>query len=344
MLWRALIVLGVATVGWVVISALPAFAEGEDPSAVVTGTGPHIIWQLLFNGLVFGLLLALASVGLSLIYGTTGLSNFAHGEQVTLGAILAYFFVTDQPVSLPLLPFEFTIGLPLIPGIILAVIVSAATGWLQDSAIWAPLRRRGVGTVQQMIVSIGFSLALLNFLQWWTGGLRVRVSTDIPESVSFGPITTNWVTVTSLAVAVVALLSVAFFLQRTKLGRATRAVADNPALAAASGIKVASIIRLVWIMATALAGLGGILLALYQNGTWFRTGAALLLLMFAAVTLGGLGHAYGALVGSIIIGLAAELSSYYIGADLKYAIALGVLILVLLIRPQGILGKAERVG
>ena len=135
-----------------------------------------------------------------------------------------------------------------------------------------------------------------------------------------------------------------YFLQRTRLGRATRAVSDNPSLASASGIKVDSIIRLVWIMAVSLAALGGILLALYDNGAKFDVGAKLLLLMFAAVTLGGLGQPYGALAGSLVIGVVVGNVDAVARPDLKYATALGILIIVLLVRPQGILGRAERVG
>ncbi|WP_062134107.1 branched-chain amino acid ABC transporter permease [Demequina aestuarii] len=319
-------------------------AVDEEDAGGTTGLGTNRIAQNVFNGIVFGLLLALASVGLSLIYGTTGLSNFAHGEQVSLGAMLAYFFATQEPVSIPLVPVEFTIGWPLWLASIAAIAVAGATGWLQDRFMWAKLRKRGVKTVQQMIVSIGFSLALLNFLQWWIGPDRLRVSTAIEERKQIGPIQLGDTTTMSIGIAVVALLAVGYFLLRTRLGRATRAVSDNPALAAASGIKVDGIIRLVWVMATSLAALGGILLALYDSGTKFDTGAKLLLLMFAAVTLGGLGQPFGALVGSLVIGVVVETSTLWLGPDLKYATALAILILVLLVRPQGILGRAERVG
>ena len=300
--------------------------------------------QNFLNGITFGLLLALASVGLSLIYGTTGLSNFAHGEQVTFGAVMTYVLATEELVSFPLIPYEFSIGLPLWLAAVIAVILAGATGWLQDAALWSPLRRRGVGVVQQMIVSIGLSLAALNFIQWWIGGRRVRLSKAIDERWNIGPVQLGQFTLISMIIAVLALAGVAYFLLRTRLGRATRAVADNPALASASGITVNRIIRLVWVLSAALAGLGGILLAMYENGTAFDAGARMLLLMFAAVTLGGLGHPFGALAGSVVIGLVTELSTVWVGADLKYAVALGILILVLLFRPQGILGRAERVG
>lgn len=315
----------------------------DDPVAD-SGSGTNRVAQQLVNGIVFGLLLALASVGLSLIYGTTKLSNFAHGEQVSLGALLTFFFVSPAPVSVPLVPVEFTIGWPLIPAALAAIALSAGTGWLQDKFLWGPLRRRRVSIVQQMIVSIGLSLALLNFVQWWFGAERQRLTTSIDSPIDLGLFSVGQTTLISVGISIACLGGVAFFLLRTRIGRATRAVSDNPALAAASGIRVEQVIRLVWILATGLAALGGILLALYDNAAAFDVGARLLLLMFAAVTLGGLGQPFGALVGSLVIGIAVEMSTLVLGTDLKYAVALGILIVVLLVRPQGILGRAERVG
>lgn len=313
-------------------------------TTATTESGNNRVAQLAVNGLIFGLLLALASVGLSLIYGTTGLSNFAHAELVSFGAVLTYFLATTQPVSLPMIPGSFVVGLPLGVAALVAVAASGGIGWLQDKFLWSKLRKRRVAMVQQMIVSIGLSLALLNLLQWWVGGRRLRLTTAIDERWMFGPVMLGKQGLFSAAIAVVCLLGVSYFLLRTRLGRATRAVSDNPALAAASGIRVESIVRLVWVLAAALAGLGGVLLGIYEQGTAFDAGARMLLLMFAAVTLGGLGHPFGALVGSLVIGLVTEMSSLFLATDLKVATALVILIGVLLVRPQGILGRAERVG
>ncbi len=287
--------------------------------------------QQATSGLVFGLLLALASVGLSLIYGTTGLSNFAHGEQVTLGAIIAYIGAQ-------------TFGLPLVVAGLLAVLVGAASGWVQDAGLWHPLRKRRVGTTQQMIVTIGLSMALQYTYQFFFGGGALRIVTTTPTMVTLGPVRISATSLWSLLIAVVVLAGVAYFLLGTRVGRATRAVSDNPALAAASGITVDRIVRLVWVLGAALAALGGVLMGLYLNATSWNMGGALLLLMFAAVTLGGLGQAFGALAGSIVIGLVVELSNLVLPSDMRYAAALLILILVLLLRPQGILGRAERIG
>jgi branched-chain amino acid transport system permease protein len=328
---------------------ITTLTEARAVTDVATATAPapsqnNRLAQNIVNGITFGLLLALASVGLSLIYGTTGLSNFAHGEQVSFGAILTYFLATSDKVSLPLIPKQFTIGLPLIVAAIFAVLISGGTGWLQNKFLWSPLRRKHVGVVQQMIVSIGLSLALVNLLQWWMGGRKMRLSTSIDTRHHWGPIDISNQTIVSMIISIACLLGVSWFLLYTRLGRATRAVSDNPSLAAASGIRVDSIVRLVWILATSLAAVGGILLALYEQATSFDAGARVLLLMFAAVTLGGLGQPFGALVGSLVIGVVVEVSTLWLPPDLKFATALGILIVVLLFRPQGILGRSERVG
>lgn len=285
------------------------------------------------NGLRLGLLLALASVGLSLIYGTTGLSNFAHAEQVTLGGILAY-------------AFSNVVGLNLYLAIVITVVLCGLTGYIQDRGMWQPLRRRGLGLTQMMIVTIGMSLAAQYAYQYFIGAGTVKVVVRTFETTTIGPVTLTNMSFAAMGVSIVAIAAVGYVLLRTRIGRATRAVSDNPALAAASGIDVDRIIRMVWTVSAALAGLSGVLYALVvSNGIRWDTGMQILLLLFAAVTLGGLGTAFGALVGSLVIGMVVELAGP-LGApgDLKYAVALGLLIVLLMFRPQGLLGRAERVG
>jgi branched-chain amino acid transport system permease protein len=289
--------------------------------------------QSAFSGLRLGLLLALASVGLSLIYGTTGLSNFAHAEQVTLGGILAYGLCNVA-------------GLGLLLGGAITVVICALSGYVQDAGIWKPLRRRGLGLTQAMIVTIGLSLAAQYSFQFFVGAGTEKVVVRNFPTTTIGPITVTNMSFLAMGVSIVVIALMGYFLLRTRVGRATRAVSDNPALAAASGIDVDRIIRIVWTLSAGLAGLSGIFYALVvSNGIRWDTGMQILLLLFAAVTLGGLGTAFGALVGSLIIGLVVELAGP-LGApgDLKYAVALGILILLLMVRPQGLLGRAERVG
>lgn len=290
--------------------------------------------QRLIQGISFGLMLGLAAVGLSLVFGTTGISNFAHGEMVTFGAVATLALV--GPASL---------ALPLWLGVIIAIVLSALLGLLLDVIIWRPLRRRRLGVVQLMIVSIGLSLAMRYIFQFFIGGATTQLPlASTPGIPLFGAVQLSVIDMVSIAISIVVIVGFAIWLTKSRLGKATRAISDNASLAAASGIDVDYVVRVVWIVAGGLAGLAGILYAYYRPGIRWDMGAQVLLLMFAAVTLGGLGTAYGALVGSLIVGVIVEVSGLWIPDDLKYAGALVILIVILLFRPQGILGRRERIG
>ena len=295
--------------------------------------------QLAVGGLVFSVLLAMAALGLSMIFGTTGLTNFSHGELVTFGALVAFAF--DQ------MPGRISIGglnVTVIVGVAVAFAVSAAFGWLNDAALWKPLRRRGTGVIAMMIVSIGLSIFLRNVYQFFAGPQARNYSQySAVQPWEIGPLLVTPKEVAVVLVGMVVLVAATSLLQFTRLGKATRAVADNPALSAATGINVERVISLVWIGGGALAGLAGALLGVTQ-GFDYQIGFKLLLLIFAAVVLGGLGTIWGAIVGAFIIGLFTELSTLVVPAEFKFVGALLVLIVVLLVRPQGLLGKAQRIG
>jgi neutral amino acid transport system permease protein len=309
--------------------ALNGHAKGSTSHAAASVSFWQLLGQQFSQGLLLGLLLALAAIGLSLIYGTTGLSNFAHSEQITLGGFLAWVFAAQ-------------LGLNIIVSAIIVIALTALSGYLQDKLIWGPLRKRGLGLTQLMVVTIGLSLALEYVFQLIFGARVYPVATDL--ELNTGPLNITPTAYWSMLVSIIVLALVGLALTFSRLGRATRAVADNRALAAASGIDVERVIRIVWIVSTGLAGLSGVLYALVNGGVYWLTGAQLLLLVFAAVTLGGIGTAFGALVGSLIIGVVANVSTLFIPQDLKYATGLVILIVVLLVRPQGILGRRERVG
>ncbi len=304
------------------------FPTGED-TRQTTGFGEQLLIRIV-AGLNFGLLLALAAIGITLIFGTTGLNNFAQGEMVTFGAIMSWVF-------------GVLLGLNIVVATIVAVLLGAVFGYLNDAVIWKPLRRRGVRLVQAMVVSIGLSIVLRYVYLFNIGGQTKTMNVGLSTPVIIGPLRLTVATLISMGLSVVVLLAVGYFLTRTRIGKATRAVSDNASLAAASGINVDRIIRIVWILAGALSALAGVMFALYRQVSW-DMGFQILLMMFAAVTLGGLGTAFGALIGSIVVGLFVELSTLVLPPDLKYASALVVLILVLLVRPQGILGRRERIG
>ncbi|WP_296648497.1 branched-chain amino acid ABC transporter permease [Rhodoluna sp.] len=303
------------------------FPLGKD-TRVVQSFGDQLVIRL-WSGLNLGLLLAVAAIGISLIFGTTGLNNFAHGEMLTFGALMTWVFYANM-------------NLPILLVAVLVLILGGAFGFSQDAFLWKPLRKKRVGLNQMMIVSIGFSIVVRYVLLIIFGG-ETKVVSGSFQSVQLGPIVTTMNSVVSMAVSLVTLAAVALFLTRTRIGKATRAVSDNSALAASTGIDVERIIRIVWIVAGTLTALAGLLYGLQFQANWL-TGFQILLLLFASVTLGGLGTALGATVGAMIIGFVVELSVLVIPADLKYAASLIILVLVLLIRPQGVLGKKQRIG
>ncbi len=287
--------------------------------------------QLALDGVLFGLIIALAAIGLSLIFGTTGLTNFSHGELVTLGALVAYFF-------------NAILHLPFILAAALSVLVCGVLGGIQDRLLWRKLRKRGTGLIAMLVVSIGFGILLRYvFLFFFGGATRQFDAYGGQAGIQVGPVVITPKAAIGAVVAIVFLLATAFWLLRSRSGKASRAISDNPALASASGIDVERVINQVWIFGAALAALAGILYSLNNGVSWIE-GFQLLLLVFAGVTLGGLGTAFGAIIGSLIVGVMIQVSTVFVPPELKNVGALVILIVILLIRPQGILGRRERVG
>ena len=289
------------------------------------------ILQRSVDGVRLGLIIAICSVGLSLIFGTTGLTNFAHGEMVTFGGLMAFWL-------------NVIIGIPLLIGAPLVIVLGGLFGFLFNELIFGRLRKRGIGLISQLVVSVGLSIMLRNFYLYQFGG-RTRPLDDFSLQVAkkFGPVSITMRDLTTAIISLVVLIAVAMFLQRSRTGKAIRAVSDNSALASSTGIDTQRIIRIVWIAGGALAALGGVFRGLDEQ-VGFEMGSGLIFLMFAGITLGGLGSAYGALVGGFFVGLFVELASLVVPAELKNAPALFILVVVLIVRPQGILGRKQRVG
>jgi neutral amino acid transport system permease protein len=315
--------------------ALVEGAAGAAP-APDEPVGPSMIDRfavLLVSGTRYGLVIALCAVGLTLIYATTGLVNFAHGELVTFGALMAWLLSSSSWLSLPLALAT-----------ILALGLAAGFGALQDIALWEPLRRFRPGNISALVVSIGLALFLRNlYLVIFDSSPRAFAQYATQEAIEFGPFRMQPKDLVSIAVCLTALLGTAALLRWTRLGTAVRAVSDEPDLARSSGIDVRRVFLTVWALGAGLAGLGGVMLALTQSVQW-DMGLRLLLVVFAAVVVGGFGSPVGATLGGLLIGLVSELSTYWVNPDLKEVFALSALILVLLVRPQGILGLRERVG
>lgn len=305
--------------------------------AEAAGTGSvQRFLNLVMQGIKLGAIIAMTSIGLSLIFGITGLINFAHGELVTIGAVVAFAFHVGPGGQ----------RLPLVLAALVAVVVGGAVGATLELGLFQPLRRRRTGIIILLVISIGLSFFVRHLIQIFFG-VRPRRYIDYAvqrNPIEIGPLALpprDWaVILISLAV----LVTVGLLLQRTKLGTAMRAVADNRDLAESSGIDVNRVTLAVWVFGSALAALGGVFQGLTTKVITFDMGFALLVLMFAGVILGGIGTAFGAMIGGLLVGITSEVSTFWFSVELKLVFAFLVLVLVLILRPQGIMGRRERVG
>ena len=294
-------------------------------------TFARLLAQNAVNGLKFGLIIAMTAVGLSLIFGTTGLVNFAHGDLVTLGAFLAFVL-------------NVTFGLRLLVAAPLAILLSAAFSGGLDRFLWRPLRARQTGLIAMLVVSIGLGFVIRHLVLLFMGGSRNSYSEyTLQSALEFGLIRLQPTEIVVMLLSVLLLTGVGLMLNRTRLGKAMRAVADERDLAESSGIDVQRVVLAVWVLGGALTGIGGVFLGITESVDYLM-GFRLLLLMFAGVILGGLGSAYGAMVGGVVVGLVSEVSTVWFSSQIKYVWSLLVLAIILLVRPQGILGRRERIG
>lgn len=281
---------------------------------------PDLI-QLLVNGIAVGSIIALASVGLTFTYGILRLANFAHGDLMTLGAYLTLVANLNG----------LNIWLSMVVGAIGTILVAL----ICEQLLWGPMRDRRATPTTLIIISIGLALFLRNGIILFWGGSNQSYDLPITAALDVWGIRIKYYNLVVVALSAVVILGLHYLLQHTKTGKAMRAVADNIDLARVSGIDVERVVIWTWVIAAGLTalsgGLYGLITAVRPNMGWF-----LILPMFASVILGGIGNPYGAILGALVIGMAQELSVPLLGAQYKLGVALGMMILVLLIRPQGI--------
>jgi neutral amino acid transport system permease protein len=306
-------------VGVLALLVVLAAAYGLQPTA-----------QRTLNGLVSGSYFALGAIGLTLVYGTLKFTNFAHGDLLTFGAYIAF-------------AVDVGLGAPLIVGLLAAVAATAALAVLTERVMWRPMRAKRAGLLQLLLMAIGLAFLLRNAIQFVAGTAPRRLEVDVTSSVAFLGLRIGQTELVVVLVGVAVLLLVALMLRVTSLGKQMRALADNFDLAEVTGIDTDRIIIAMWILAGATAGLAGVLLTAAIGSFTPNIGFFLLLSLFAAVILGGIGNAYGALVGGFAIGLVQEWSTLLVDARWKVAVGFAVLILVLILRPQGILGRERAV-
>jgi neutral amino acid transport system permease protein len=278
--------------------------------------------QLIFNGIAVGSIIALAAVGLTLTCSILKLSNFAHGDLMTLGAYLTWVANTT---------LHLNIWLSMLVGAVGTVLAFLLT----ERLLWKPMRDRRADPTTLTIVSIGLAIFLRSSILFIWGGSNQQYDLPLVPALEVGGVRLAFYRLVTIALAIAAIVSLHFLLQKTKVGKAMRAVADNVDLARVSGINVEKVVLWTWIITGVLTAFGGALYGLVAtirpNMGWF-----LILPMFASIILGGIGNPYGAIAGALTIGLVQELSVPFLGFDYKIAVALIVMIIILLFRPQGL--------
>lgn len=288
--------------------------------------------QLVVNGTVAGSVVALGAVGVSLVYGILRIVNFAQGDYLTVGAYTAVLVSTS--------------GLGMIAATALAGIAGLVLAVGLEFVLWRPLRRRGAKFMSLFIASIGLALVLRNMIFLVATAEPRSYPVDVFQVYAVGPIRISKTQAVAVVVAMVTISLASVLLARTMLGKSMRALADDTVLAAVAGIEVDRVILATWALSGALAGVAGVLAALVQTSFDPNVGFGILLPVFAAVVLGGIGSAYGALVGGLAIGIVTEASTWSAlagGVDPVYkpVVAFAVLIVALLLRPQGLFGRTR---
>jgi neutral amino acid transport system permease protein len=278
--------------------------------------------QLLFNGLVVGTIIALAAVGLTLTCGILRLSNFAHGDFMTLGAYLTWV-VNSRGVNL---------WLSMLVGAVGTVIAML----LAERLLWKPMRDRRADSTTLIIISIGLALFIRNGIVLIWGASNQRYDLPVMAATNILGVQVALDRLLVIGMAIVVIIALHFLLQKTKIGKAMRAVSDSIDLARVTGINVEWVVFWTWVITGVLTALGGAMFGLITGGVRPNMGWFLILPMFASVILGGIGNPYGAIAGGLVIGITQEMSVTLIGSDYKLGVALAIMILILLIRPQGL--------
>ncbi|WP_255167356.1 branched-chain amino acid ABC transporter permease [Natrononativus amylolyticus] len=324
---------------------------------------PGRLWRYLWNGLVDSLYIALAAIGLSMTYSILRFANFSHGDLVTTGAFSGWavawliggwgVYSVGELVLFSPTPAGPTGGelgmdvlaspVAILVGLVMAALLTIAVALAIDRLVYR--RMRDAGGIALLIASVGVALALRYLIGvFWTveshsATASSPILTDLPGWVPVQRINLHELTLVAIAIALIAGLHL--LLQYTKLGKAMRAMADNKDLALITGIPTERVIFATWTIGAGLAGVAGYLIVLDRGQFSINIGWFLLLLIFAAVILGGIGSIYGALVGSLVIGITINVSLIWIPSDMNEIAAFTLMILILIVKPDGLLGGVE---
>ncbi len=320
------------------IVALALLAAAFVIAAVAKGLPPDRLLSLFVRGVLLGGVLSLGAVGVTLVFGVLRMANFAHGDLMTLGAYLGLLAVAILPTGAPLAPFSF--GYEFLVGLLLAMPLVGLVAFGLDRLTFRRLRQRRSPPIMHAMAALGiaFGIRSLVYIVWGADFAFFYSGRARPAVELFAGVRVRPDQLFILGLAVVLIVGVYLLLERTKIGKAMRATADNPDLARVSGIDTDRVVFWTWMIGGALAAAGGMLYGLDaqlrpEMGWW------LMLPLFASVILGTIGNPYGALGGAFIIGIVWQMSTAFVNPAYGHGMAFLVMILVLLVRPEGLFGK-----
>ena len=296
-----------------------------------------IFAQQIINGLALGAIYALIALGYTMVYGIIELINFAHGDVYTLGTFFSLMILTLLGVT------GVVTGPLLIPIVIVtilgAMILCGLTGVIIERIAYR--RLRNAPRLAPLITAIGMSFILENLMQYWRGPSPVPFPQLMPNpQFAFGAVTIGAKQIGVIVLAVVLMIVLQAFIQRTRLGKAMRATAQDRDAALLMGIDVNTTIALTFLIGSALAGAAGFVSGVYYGSTWFFNGFAAGLKAFTAAVLGGIGNIAGAMLGGFLIGLIEALTTQFISDQWANVVVFSVLVLALIFRPNGLLGQS----
>ena len=295
--------------------------------------------QQLINGLTLGSIYALIAIGYTMVYGIIGMINFAHGEIYMIGAYISVIVIA----ALGLIGIT-TLPLILLITLLATIIVTSAYGWTVERIAYRPLR--GGNRLVPLISAIGMSIFLQNYIQLSQGARDVAMPPLITGGWRFGAedgfqIYLSYMQVIIAVVTVFFMTLLTLFIHRTRMGRASRAVAEDREMANLLGINTDRVISMTFVIGAALAAVAGLLVGMYYGVVNAYIGFLAGLKAFTAAVLGGIGSIPGAMLGGLLLGLTESFTSAYLSTEYKDVVAFALLVLVLLIRPTGLLGKPD---
>ncbi len=300
--------------------------------------------ELIVYGIILGSIIALGAIGITLVYGILGFGNFAHGDYMTMGAYVAYFVVAVALRSAALGgsrlgPFSFGYGMLI--AIVVAVLVLASLAVVIDRLVYRRLREQGSRLILMAMASFGIAIIVQSivFLVWGSQpkfySTAIQFAWHLPLGIKIRPDQTF-----IFAVSILLVVSMHWFLKRTRMGQAMRATADNMNLARVAGINTEQVIAWTWAIGAGLAAIAGVLMGI-EAQLLPQMGWSFLIPFFAAAILGGIGNPYGAFVGAMIVGICQQVSTAFLSPAYKPAVAFVIMILVLLVRPRGLMGRSD---